>query len=494
MKQSNRKNLGSDNFFALKVHQDGSQWPDRLRSQPLGNVFSRRFTSGYHRSAALRLIKESRQHQLMNFLLLLFFTAVTTFAQPTFKSVDAIFQDKCLACHNHTTRKADLNLESFAAMMNGGRRGMPIIPGKSAESLLVKFIDGTMKPRMPLGDQLSEIEIKTIKDWIDAGAKNSDELKVMSGEGKVQSPKTQVPIIKLTVPVKSSISSLAMNGAMIALGSYQEIELVNSDGKSLNKFSGASNQVRSVAFSPDGKLLAAAGGNPSQFGEVKIFNIADGKEIASIRGHRDNIFSLAFSPDGKMMATCSYDKMIKLWDVATGKELKNLKDHTDAVFAVAFSPDGKKLASAAADRNVKIWDVATGERLYTLNDSLDAVNTIAFHPSGKFLAGAGADRIIHVWEIGEKDGKQVRSLISHEDAINVIAYSPDGKILASSGADKALKLWNSSDLSELKILEAQSDWVMAMTFSPDGKKLLVGRFDGTVVSYDPVSGSSTKIK
>ena len=420
--------------------------------------------------------------------------ATVVFAQPTFKTVDAILQEKCIACHNHTTRKADLNLESFSAMMNGGKRGVPIIAGNSSESLLYKFIEGTMKPRMPLGDQLSAAEIKTIKDWIDAGAKNSDAIKVMSDEGKVQSPKPQVPIIKLTVPVKSSISSLAMNGAMIALGSYQEIELLNTDGKSLNKFSGASNQVRSVAFSPDGKLLAAAGGNPSQFGEVKIYNVAEAKEIASIRGHRDNIFSLAFSPDGKIIATCSYDKMIKLWDVATGQELKNLKDHTDAVFAVAFSPDGKKLASAAADRNVKIWDVATGERLYTLNDSLDAVNTIAFHPSGKFLAGAGADRIIHIWEIGEKDGKQVRSLISHEDAINVIAYSPDGKIIASTGADKALKLWNSSDLSELKILEAQSDWVMAMTFSPNGKKLLVGRFDGSVVSYDPVSGSGTKLK
>ena len=442
--------------------------------------------------------------KLFSYFLFLFLLAVNLVAQDkfTYGAVDAIIQDKCIVCHNHTTRKGDLNLESYAALMNGGKRGAPVIAGKSAESLLVKFLEGTMKPQMPLGDQLSAVEIKAFKDWIDTGAKGETAMG-RQGDGanvgggaktEAPSPKPNIPDIKPTIPVKAAISSLAMHGAMIAIGSYQQIELLNSEGKLLNKLSGASNQVRALAFSPDGKLIAAAGGNPAQFGEVKIYNVTDGKEVNSMRGHRDNIFSIAFSPDGKMLATCSYDKMVKLWDVASGKELKNLKDHTDAVFAVAFSPDGKLLASAAADRNVKIWDVATGERLYTLNESLDAVNTIAFHPSGKFLAGAGADRIIHIWEIGAKDGKQVRSLISHEDVINQIAYSPDGKIIVSTGADKVIKFWDSSNLAELKVLEKQSDWVMAMAFSPDGKQLAVGRFDGSVVIYDYHSGKGVVIK
>lgn len=441
--------------------------------------------------------------KLFSYFLFLFLLAVNLVAQDkfTYGAVDAIIQDKCIVCHNHTTRKGDLNLESYAALMNGGKRGALVVAGKASESLLVKFLEGTQQPRMPLGDQLSAAEIKAIKDWIDAGAKGEtatgrrgDGAQVSTLSSSDGSNKFSIPDLKPTVPVKAAISSLAMHGAMIAVGSYQQIELLNSEGKLLNKLSGASNQVRALAFSPDGKLLAAAGGNPAQFGEVNIYNVTDGKEIASIRGHRDNIFSIAFSPDGKMLATCSYDKMVKLWDVASGKELKNLKDHTDAVFAVAFSPDGKLLASAAADRNVKIWDVATGERLYTLNDSLDAVNTIAFHPSGKFLAGAGADRIIHIWEIAAKDGKQVRSLISHEDVINQIAYSPDGKIIVSTGADRIIKFWDSSNLAELKMLEKQSDWVMSMAFSPDGKQLAVGRFDGSVVIYDYNSGKGVVIK
>src|SRR5689334_5413322 len=71
------------------------------------------------------------------------------------KQIEPILQDKCAACHNHTTRKGELSLESYESLKAGGRRGPAIVPGKSAESLLVKMIEGSVKPRMPLGDELS---------------------------------------------------------------------------------------------------------------------------------------------------------------------------------------------------------------------------------------------------------------------------------------------------------------------------------------------------
>jgi WD40 repeat protein len=408
------------------------------------------------------------------------------------KQIEPILRENCAACHNHTTRKGELNLESYESLKAGGRRGTPILPGKSAESLLVKMIEGTVKPRMPLGDELSADEIKIIKAWIDAGAHGPEGpmAKTEPTADKDGRP-VNVPDIKPTTAVKAAISSLSFAGSnsLLAVGRYQEVELINSsNGQSIGELTGHANQVRALAFSPDGKLLAAAGGNPAQFGEIKLWDIAERKELRTIRGHRDNIFAIAFSPDGKMLATCSYDRMIKLWDASTGKEIKNLKDHTDAVFSIAFSPDGKRLASASADRTVKIWDVATGERLYTLGDALDAVNSVAFAPDGKRLAGAGADRIIRIWEIGETEGRQIKSLIAHEDAINVVAFSPDGKTLASAGADKMLKLWDAATLEEIRTVERQSDWVFSLLFSPDGKRLAVGRYDGSIAFYDPATG------
>lgn len=440
------------------------------------------------------------------FCLLISFAALATIAissahavqtKPSYaKQIEPLLLEKCVACHNHTTRKGDLNLESYEALMAGGKRGVSIVPGKSDESLLVKMIVGTVKPRMPLGDELNADEIQLLKIWIDAGAHGPDKSAAKPVSSTVEST-ASLPALKPTKDVTAAVSAVAFHPAdsLIALGRYQLVELRDAKtAKTIAPISGFVNQVRALAFSADGKLLAAAGGNPAQFGELKIWDVTQRRELHTIRGHRDNIFSVAFSPDGKWLATCSYDKLIKLWDVATGTELKTLKDHTDAVFAVAFSPDGKLLASASADRTVKIWDVTTGARLYTFSDALDAVNTIAFHPTGKLLAGAGADRIIRIWEIGATEGRQVKSLIAHEDAINFLAYSPDGTMLATAGADKSLKLWDAAKLEERHSAERQSDWIFSLSFSPDGKRLAVGRYDGSIGFYDPATGKSLPVK
>ena len=131
-------------------------------------------------------------------------------------------------------------------------------------------------------------------------------------------------------------------------------------------------------------MLAAAGGPPQRGGEIKIWDISLRSQLLkTLLGHKDCIYSVAWSPDGKLLASGSYDKMVKLWDAATGQEVKNLQDHIDAVFAVAFSPDGKHLASGSQDRSVKIWDIASGQRLYTLGDATDGLTSIAYSPSGK---------------------------------------------------------------------------------------------------------------
>jgi WD40 repeat protein len=398
------------------------------------------------------------------------------------KSVEPIVEEKCIACHNHTMRSGGLNLESFEALMNGGKRGAEVVAGNSGQSRLAQMIDGTAEPRMPLGGQLSPAEIKTIKNWIDGLAVTA----TTPPDAKVEPPE-----IKPTAPVKASATSLAFrrDGSMLAVGKYREVELLDpANNHSLATLTGHVSQVRAIAFSPDGTLIAAAGGNPAQFGEVKIWKIADRSEVRTIRGHRDNIFAVAFSPDGARLATSSYDRMVKIWDVATGKETITLKDHTDAVFSIAFSPDGKRLASASADRTVKIWDTASGERLYTLGDALDGLNTVTFHPSGKFVAAAGVDRTIRIWELGTTEGKQIKSLIAHEDAINQLAYSPDGTMLASAGADKRVKLWDAATLTEVRTLEPQTDWVFAVAFDPTGKKLTVGRYDGSIATYECSSG------
>ena len=129
------------------------------------------------------------------------------------------------------------------------------------------------------------------------------------------------------------------DGSAIALGGYREARLVDAASrKPIATLAGHAEAVRAVAFSRDGKWLAAAGGLPARAGEVKLWDVASKTLSQTFTGHADCIYAVAFSPDGTMLATASYDKLIKLWDMATAKEIRTLRDHIDAVYALAFTP------------------------------------------------------------------------------------------------------------------------------------------------------------
>ena len=274
------------------------------------------------------------------------------------------------------------------------------------------------------------------------------------------------------------------DGAMLALGGYKEVRLIDSTRKPLGTLTGHAEAVRAIAFSRDGKLLAAAGGLPARKGEVKLWDVNSRAVTATLSGHSDCIYAAAFSPDGAVLATASYDKLIKLWDVSAAREIRTLRDHIDAVYALAFTPDGKRLVSGSADRSVKIWDVGTGARLYTLSEPADGINTIALSPDGSRVAAAGFDKTIRIWRLGEKEGKLENSLIAHEDTILKLAWSPDGEYLASAAADRTAKLYRAADLSEIRTVANLPDWTFGLEFAPGGKTLTAGFFNGQVEMYE----------
>jgi WD40 repeat protein len=405
-------------------------------------------------------------------------------AQEFSKDIAPILAENCIGCHTSSAKMGGLDLDTVEGIKKGGTHGPVLAAGNSGGSRLYLMIAGKMSPAMPLsGKPLAAGEIDTIKKWIDAGAKPGDPIQV----SKLHP--TGIPDIKPKTAVKSQIGAIAYrpDGKLLALGSYKEVRLADPAGKIVGALPGHAEQVRAVAFSLDGVLLAAAGGLPARKGEVKIWDVDKHTVVRTIQGHTDCIYAVAFSPDGKMLATSSYDKLIKLWDVATGKEIRTLKDHIDAIYDLAFTPDGNRLLSAAADRTVKVWDTATGERLYTLGEPLDGLNTIAVHPSGKMVAAGGLDKTIRIWSLGDKSGKLINSLIAHEDTILRLAYSPDGKLLVSTAADKTIKIFKADDLTEIKTLAGQPDWVLALEFAPDGKSFAAGRFDGSLTIYPMTS-------
>lgn len=379
-------------------------------------------------------------------ILLLLALAIDVPNAPSFEGdILPLFAKHCNGCHAKAVTMGSLDLETYEGIRKGGNHGTIVVPGKPKESRLYTMLTGEAKPAMPMdGKVLAPQQIAMVASWIAAGAAG---------------------------PAKNQVYSLAWlpEGKGVMLGGFRQVTF--NDGKPA--WTGFSDAVRAVAVSQDGKLIVAAGGNPGRKGEIKI---QGGPEF---NGHSDCVYALAISPDGKTIATASYDKLIKLWDSATGKEIRTLKDHIDAIYALAYTPDGKQLISGAADRTVKVWNPETGERLYTFSEPLDGINTIAVSPDGKYVAAGGVDKSVRIWRLGEKSGELVASQIAHEDAVLKLAYSPDGKRLVSTSADRAMKVLDARDLSEVKILPPQSDWVTGLAFSPDGRQLAVARIDGS---------------
>ena len=417
----------------------------------------------------------------------------------SFSQVAEIFRESCEHCHNADDEEGGLIMDSYASLVAGGEHGNALVPGDSGSSRLIQMIEGKLKPRMPYKeDPLPRAQVELIRRWIDEGAQGP----AATGEPALARREVEIPDVRPLVPAAGAIAALAFDPPTrrIAVGTYKSAHLMAlSDRKWIATLKDHADLVRAVAFSPDGKRLAIAGGPSGRYGEIKIWDVtaAAPKLVSTIQGHTDSILTIAFSPDSGTLASGSYDKLVKIWNIADGKVVATLKEHSDAVYAVAFMPGGAQLLSAAGDRTVKVWDVSTGKRLFTVNDSLDAVYTAAVHPSGRSFAAAGADRMIRTWTWNEgtsSGGGNTATLqastFAHGDSVLRVAYSPDGALLASAGADRVIKLWEAGTLKEKQAFEMQPDWVMGLALSADGKLLAAGRYDGTLGLYALDGGRS----
>lgn len=273
-----------------------------------------------------------------------------------------------------------------------------------------------------------------------------------------------------TLVFAASIALVLSRAASSAVGSDWAIRTIQGD-------------VNSLAFSADGTMLAT-----NDWKSIKLREARTAAEIRTLHGHRERVHSVAFSPNGKLLASGSEDDTIKLWDTHSGAELRTLQGHKYNVESVAFSPDGKLLASRSGE-GIIIWEPETGVKLRTIDER--GGECIAFSPDGKLLASHGPDYTIKLW--APHTGEEVGTFRGHTDYVMSLAFSPDGRLLASASFDYTIKLWDVYAGAEIKTLKGNHGRVYSVAFSPDGKVLVSGGHDGTVALWSVTSGSEIGI-
>ncbi len=260
---------------------------------------------------------------------------------------------------------------------------------------------------------------------------------------------------------------------------------------------GYQDEVRAVAFSPDGRLLAA--GDASGGVYLREFQSADTalqSQVRRLTGHTEGISSLAFSPDGRLLASAGFDDAVYLWDVASGEQAgAPLTGHSDNVWALAFSPDGETLVTGGADGEIMLWDLGAGmvssgqQRAPSLTDGLGLVSSLAYSPDGAVLAAGSSDGRVTLWDMRSLEPLG-RPLAGHDRLVRALAFSPDGWVLATGSDDRRIVLWDvcSESLTfgqPIGVpLTAHDDWLTSLSFSVDGDSLTSAGKDGRVLLWD----------
>ena len=239
--------------------------------------------------------------------------------------------------------------------------------------------------------------------------------------------------------------------------------------------------VESVAYSPDGTMLASGSGD----GTVKLWDVAKKENIATFEGHTDRVSSVTFSPDGTTLVSGAGDG-IKLWDVSTRRDIATLEGGVSSS-SVAFSPDGTTLASGAG--RIKLWDVATRRDIATLEGHTGTVHSVAFSSDGTTLASGSSDETVKLWDVTTKEN--IATLEGHKSWVSSVTFSPDGTALVSgAGEDKTVKLWDVAKKENIATFEGHTGTVHSVVYSPDGTMLASGAGDGTIKLWDIATGQN----
>lgn len=454
-----------------------------------------------------------------------------------------ILENKCLSCHAGPVKSGRYDMSTVEAIIQGGKAGKAVVPGKPMESLLIKLAGKTGTPAMPPKDDepLTPAELAMLKEWVAQGATAGTGTKAVKPSIKLTKlPKTVQPVLSLAISADKKLLAVG-RGASITLHETAKGAMVKTlhdanlkDDKGQPLGQSQLDVVHTLAFSPDGKTLVAGG-----YQEVTFWDVEKGTIQKKITGFLDRVLALDFSSDGKQLAIAgglpTQDGEVKVLAFPSGELALQLKSpHSDAVFGVRFRSDGKLLATASADKFAKVWTVKpyvrpeqfqkaaslvgsliaptngtwpsrynpasvqvaretwssipAGEMLRTLEGHTNHVTDICWRADGNVLASSGADNVIKVWDL--ERGEQIRNIGGHTKPIARLSAMSASPFVVSACGDSGLRQWNIDNGGNVRNFNGATEFQHSVVVTADGSLVAAGGEDGVVRVYN---GQNTQL-
>jgi WD40 repeat protein/mono/diheme cytochrome c family protein len=403
------------------------------------------------------------------------------------RDIAPVFVAKCLACHNAEKAKGGYRMHHFDALWKKGSSDeTPLVAGQPGQSHLFKLLTAADEDdRMPQKDDpLPPAQIALIKQWIEAGAKfdgpdRTAALTLLAPPRHREAPRAY------SAPVAVTALAFDPSGEWIVTGGYHEIIFWNArSGELGRRIGGVAERTFELAFSPDGRWLAAASGTPGKIGEVKLFHATNDEPARVLGTTSDAALALTFSPDGRRLAAGGADNVIRIWEPAgAAKPLLTIEQHADWVLALAFSPDGLQLASASRDKSARVFDALTGELETTHTGHGDYVTSVTWLDNKTVLSGS-REKEVHRW--AAKDAKKSGELAGWA--------APPSRLIVSSNRlfSAALERVVREHDVEKKIVAREfagaRDSVHALAWHAPSQRLAAGAHDGEVLVWDARDG------